>query len=157
MKLRSYGWLLLALLASPAAWAADARLEAQLKALDYTYKIDDDGDYQLVFETGEDGDRSQLVYVRVPVETYGAHRVREIWAPGYEAPGDTFPAVVANRLLEASHDVKLGGWTKQGRYAVFVVKVAANASNDELRDAIEAAAESADEMEAELTPGKDDL
>ncbi|MFZ5657500.1 MAG: hypothetical protein ACOY37_10670 [Pseudomonadota bacterium] len=157
MNFRPTALLLALVLLAPAARAADARLEAQLTSLDYTYKVDEDGDYRLVFETGDDGSRSQLVYVRSPVETLGEHRVREIWAPGYHSPGDSFPANVANRLLEASHDVKLGGWTKQGRYAVFVVKVSADATAAQLRDAIEAAAESADEIEAELTPGKDEL
>lgn len=148
------------LCAQPAAAAAadaDASVEARLKSLDYRYEVDEDGDFRLVFETGEKGERSQLVYVRSVTESYGEHRIREIWAPAYEGAEAGFPAAIANRLLEDGHEKKLGGWTKQGRYAVFVVKLSADAPATLLRDAIEAAAESADAMEAELTPGKDVL
>lgn len=157
--------LLLALcLALPASlWAqeqgqtaADSRIKAQLDALEYNYELDDDNDFKLVFEIDGD-DRSQVVYVRSPVETYGEHEVREIWSPGYVSETEQFPAPVANRLLEASSDAKLGSWVKQGKNAVFVVKIAAEASQEELDDAIDAAIRLADEMEAELTPGKDDL
>ena len=135
---------------------ADARIKAQLAELEYEYEVDDDNDFKLVFAVGDD-ERSQIVYVRSPVETYGTHAVREIWSPGYASPNGEFPAQVAIRLLEASSDAKLGSWVKQGRNAVFVVKIAADASKEELDDAIDLAVSLADEMEAELTPGKDDL
>ena len=136
--------------------SADAGIKAQLAELDYQYEVDEDNDFKLVFEVGEEG-RSQIVYILSAVESYGAHKVREIWSPAYESPGDDFAAPIANRLLEASNSAKLGGWVKQGRNAVFVVKIAANASKEALDDAISAASGLADEMEAELSPGKDDL
>ena len=135
---------------------ADAGIKAQLTALEYEYEVDEDNDFKLVFAVG-DGKRSQIVYVRSPVETYGTHAVREIWSPGYASASDEFPGPVANRLLEASSEAKLGGWVKQGRNAVFVVKIGADAGKEELDDAIDLAVSLADEMEAELTPGKDDL
>jgi hypothetical protein len=46
---------------------------------------------------------------------------------------------------------------KQGKSAVFVVKISAEASADELDAAIDAAAAAADEMEKELDDGGDDL
>ena len=52
---------------------------------------------------------------------------------------------------------KLGGWVKQDNYAVFVVKIPANAGAEALDDALDAAMAAADEMENELTPGQDDL
>ncbi|HAI46021.1 hypothetical protein D3C87_768280 [compost metagenome] len=120
-----------------------------LKQLEYPYEIDEDGDYKMVFDAGDD--RSQLVFVRSAVEEYGSHKIREIWSPGYTAPGKQFPAEVANRLLEDSQDAKLGGWVKQDQLAMFVVKVDANANKDVLSDAIDAAMRTADAMEAELT------
>lgn len=115
-----------------------------------------EGDYRLVFVMdGEKEGRSQLVYVRSSLEQYGTLRIREIWAPGYLSATDAFPAKVANRLLEATQESKAGAWAKQGRYAVFVIKVRGDAGSDELSDAIEAAVHSADEMEAELTPNED--
>lgn len=140
----------------PGNSAADAGIKAQLAALDYQYEIDEDNDFKLVFEVGQEG-RSQIVYILSTVESYGEHKVREIWSPAYESATDDFAAPIANRLLEASNSAKLGGWVKQGRNAVFVVKIAADASKEALDDAISAASGLADEMEAELSPGKDDL
>ena len=136
----------------------DPAVREQLEQLGYKYDVDSEGDYRLTFGVDEDEDgRSQLVFVRSPVETYGAHKVREVWSPGYLSDTDEFPAKVANRLLAATQDSKLGAWAKQGRYAVFVVKLSASATASELDDAVEAALRSADEMEAELTPGKDEF
>lgn len=146
---------------TPTEHTADAKVKRQLDKLEYTYEVDEDGDYKLVFDMeDEDGGkkgRTQLVYVRSPVHDYGTHAVREVWAPAYEAKGDEFPVKVANRLLEASQASILGSWAKQGRFAIFVVKIASDASAEALDDAITAAIHSADQMEAELTPGKDEF
>jgi hypothetical protein len=128
---------------------ADRAVGRHLDALDYTYEVDDDGDYKMVFDI--EGGRTQLVFVRSSVETFGTHHVREIWSPAYRAPSPQFPALVANRLLEASNSSKLGSWVKQGDTAMFVVKVDADATAQVLSDAIDAATRSADEMELELT------
>ena len=148
--------------AGPAAQAtaveADPAIGKLLDKLEYKYDVDDEGDYRLTFSLGDEEDgRSQIVFVRSPVESYGSHVVREIWSPGYLSATDEFPAQIANRLLDATQASKLGAWAKQGRYAVFVVKVSADADAKELDDAMEAALRSADEMEAELTPGKDEF
>lgn len=136
--------------------AADPAIRQLLDKLEYKYDVDEEGDYRLTFAVDEEEDgRSQLVFVRSPLETYGSHKVREIWSPGYLSTSDEFPVEVANRLLEATQESKLGAWAKQGRYAVFVVKLPADADAEALDDAVEAALRSADEMEQELTPGKD--
>ena len=138
--------------------APDPQVRQLLDELEYEYEVDEDGDYRLVFEVANSTEkRSQLVYVRSPVETYGALRLREIWAPGYKAAGTDFPAAVANRLLSASQDNKVGAWGKQDQYAVFVVRLPVDSGAEALEDAIEAAISTADAMEAELTPGKDEL
>lgn len=134
----------------------DARIKAQLAELGYKYELDDDNDFKLVFEVGDEG-RSQIVYVLSAVETYGEHSVREVWSPAYESPTEDFPGPVANRLLEASNIAKLGAWVKQGKNATFVIKIPSDASKEELDDAIDAAIKLADEMENELSPGQDDL
>ena len=82
--------------------APDPQVRQLLDELEYEYEVDEDGDYRLVFEVANSTEkRSQLVYVRSPVETYGALRLREVWAPGYKAAGTDFPAAVAfvNRLV----------------------------------------------------------
>ncbi len=140
---------------APAAQApkADPAVGRHLDKLGFKYEVDEDGDYRMVFELADD--RSQLVYVRSAVEDFGQHHVREIWSPGFQVEGDTFTAAVANRLLEASNTAKLGGWVKQNKTAMFVVKIDADASPEALSDAIDAASRSADAIELELT-GKDD-
>lgn len=160
--------LLLLLSASPAVNAAKPSPPAKkdgapevrqlLDKLGYKYEVDEDGDFKLTFGIDEAKDgRSQLVFVRSSVESYGSHKVREIWSPAYSSETDEFPAKVANRLLEATQNSKMGAWAKQGRYAVFVVKLPADADAELLDDAVDAALRSADEMEQELVPGKDDF
>ncbi len=144
--------------AKTAGKEGDPAVRRLLDKLEYKYDVDEEGDYRLTFGLDEKDDgRSQLVFVRSPVETYGAHKVREIWSPAYLSATDEFPAKVANRLLAATQESKLGAWAKQGRHAVFVIKLPADASAQELDDAVDAALRSADAMEHELTPGKDDF
>jgi hypothetical protein len=165
MRVTMFALLLSLASVAVAAREADARkptpdpqVRRQLEELKYEFEVDEDGDYKLVFDVGGSTEkRSQLVYVRSPVESYGVLRVREIWSPGYKSEDKDFPAPVANRLLAATQDNKAGAWAKQGEYAVFVVRLSANAPTKELDDAIDLAITSADQMEAELTPDKDDL
>lgn len=133
----------------------DPQIRKQLDKLGYNYELDEDGDFKLTFSL--DDDRTQLGFVISRTETYGKHRVREIWSPAYRAKDDTLPGKIANRLLEDSQNNKLGAWVKQGNYAVFVVKISADASVKELDDALTYALQVADRMEAELTPGKDEF
>jgi len=146
--------LLLAVAGSSTAAEADKAVGRQLEKLGFNFEVDEDGDYRMVFDL--DNDRTQLVYVRSAVEEFGSHAVREVWSPGYTSATDALPVAVANRLLEDAQDAKLGGWVKQQRTAMFVVKVDAKASADQLNDAIDAATRTADAMELELT-GKDEL
>ena len=144
-------------LSAPAALAGepDLALKAQLESLDVKYDIDADGDFKITFDLGEG--RSQLVWIRSATESYGDLKVREIWSPGYKHGGQEVPVKIANRLLEHSHTLILGGWTKQKEFCMLAVKIPVSATPKQLRDAAEAAADAADEMEQELTPGKDDL
>ena len=147
--------LLLAVTATGAhAAEPDKAVGRALDTLDYTYEVDEDGDYKMVFDM-DDG-RSQLAFVRSTVEEFGKHTIREIWSPAYNAPGKQFPAAVANRLLEDSQDAKMGAWVKQDQLAMFVVKVDANATPEALSDAIDAAVRTADAMELELTEQDED-
>ncbi len=66
--------LLIALAATGSAAAADAdkAVARHLDKLGYTYEVDEDGDYRMVFDV--EGDRTQMVYVRSSVEDFGTHR-----------------------------------------------------------------------------------
>lgn len=137
-----------------AATTPDQVVKAQLDSKGVTYEIDKDGDFKILYKMS--GGRTQLAWVRSIVNTYGSLKVREVWSPGYKSDSDDFPALIANSLLDKNHEVKLGAWEAQGHVAVFVVKIAADASADELVDAIEAAVNSADELEKEVTGDKDE-
>ena len=144
-------------LAAPAALARepDPAIKAQLDSLDIKYDVDSDGDFKVTFDLGNG--RSQLVWIRSSTEAYGDLKVREIWSPGYKHSGGEVPVKIANRLLEHSHGLILGGWTKQKEFCMLSVKIPVSSTPKQLRDAAEAAADAADEIEQELTPGKDDL
>ena len=131
----------------------DSVVKAQLEKKGTPFTIDDDGDFQITVNVG--GGRTQLVWVRSVVEATNHQRVREIWSPGYQGKLDSFPASVANELLEDSHERKLGGWVKQERVAMFVIKIPADANADVLDESIDLAATTADEVELELTGGDD--
>jgi len=131
----------------------DARVGKALKEAGVKYSIDEDGDYKVIFDTG-DG-RTQLAYVRSATNEYRNFEVREIWSFGYRADGDDFPALVANTLLEDTFSKKLGAWTKSGSSAIFVVRISANADAESLFSALNLAVTSADEMEEKLTGDKD--
>lgn len=135
--------------------AGDSRIRAQLDALGYKYQVDKDGDFVLTF--GLDKDRSQMAYVLSATQRYGKLEVREIWSPGYRGADSQLPGDIANRLLEDSQLSKMGGWVKQDGVAVFVVKIDAAASQQDLDDAIDYVVRAADQMEAELTPGQDEF
>ena len=137
------------------AVAPDAALGKQLTDAGVKFSTDEDGDYQMTFEL-EDG-RTQLVYLLSRVESYGSNHVREIWSPGYRYSTPELDAKVANRLLQNSGEVIMGGWVRHKSTAMFVVKIRADASPAELRDALEAAAACADTIEKELTGGKDEF
>ena len=141
--------------AAGSAEAADPSVAVALDEIGYKYEIDADGDYSLVMGL-PDSERTQLVYVRSPVESYGSYRIREVWSPAYKSATDAFPGPVANRLLEASNEIKLGSWVKQGQHAVFVIKIDADAQSQVLEQAISAAVSSADEMEQELAGADSD-
>lgn len=61
---------------------ADPAMGQLLDKLEYKYDVDEEGDYRLTFALDEEEDgRSQLVFVRSAIETYGSHKVRESGRP----------------------------------------------------------------------------
>ncbi|MCE7870926.1 hypothetical protein DYH09_11170 [bacterium CPR1] len=136
----------------------DPRVEAVLKKLEWSYKTDEDGDYQLVMQT--EGERTQLLVVRSRTFSVGNFEMREIWSAAgiYEAE---VPAEAARTLLDDSLQTKLGSWailpqsegTKQ--LVLYVSRIPADADLETFSAFAEGVAQEADSFEAELT-GKDD-
>jgi serine/threonine protein kinase len=137
------------------AGAADAQIKAQLDRIGLPYTIDSDNDFQIELPT-RDG-RTQLGWVRSPVEVYGGHRIREIWSMGYRSEGGDIPGPVANRMMEHANSQKLGGWVRQGSVGMFVVQIDAEASDGALEEAIRLGFLSADTLEQEFTGDEDAL
>jgi len=144
------------LAAFPALAAApDAAIKAQLDSQDVHYKVDGDGDFEIVYDL--DSGRTQRVWIRSSTDAYGSLKVREIWSPGYKLNGAPLPPKVAQRLLESSNNLILGGWTVQKEFAMLVVKIPVSSTPTQLRDATEFAADVADKLEKEFTADKDEL
>lgn len=135
----------------------DTRIETLLNSEGLKYEIDSDGDFKLLF--GLDEDRTHIVWINSNTERYGHLEIREIWAVGLHSSGQ-LPTDLHRSLLERNNQYKLGSWKLQrisrGEGAIFYVQVAANLDRKSLMSSIQIVAETADELEEELT-GKDDL
>ncbi len=131
----------------------DRRVETTLNETDLKFDIDKDGDFKLLLNY--DDNRSQLVFVQSKTEQYKNYEIREIFAYGYKSPSSEFSASVANRLLTDNSKKKMGAWEKRGAYAVYVIKISADADALSLKNAIQLAAICAEEMEKTITPAKD--
>jgi len=57
----------------------DPRVERALKKLGMKYKVDEDGDFKLVFAV--EGNRMQVVIISSTTETLGKMEIREVWSP----------------------------------------------------------------------------
>lgn len=129
----------------------DPRIGPLLKAHGTPYTIDDDGDYRILVDLGDD--RTQIVWVRSVVHETGEQRIREVWTYGYRSDERRIPATVANRLLSENFDLILGAWARSEGNAVLVLKIPADADADTLNEAIDLAASIGDRMEKQLVSG----
>jgi hypothetical protein len=141
--------------AVPAA-ARDASVEDRLAAMDIKYEIDDDGDYKIVVNW-EKEQRSQIVFVSGKTEEVGGLVIREVFAPAAIVSQHDITGKKALTLLEESGKTKLGSWEIRGGVVYFVAKVLDDLSAKRLDAVITVVSETADDMEIELTGGKDDL
>ncbi len=150
----------LALLLAPLAVRADETPEPDralikaFKKLDLKYKIDEDNDFVLVFDTTEG--RSQAVIVRSLIGEYGSLRTREVMAAAWQ--GEELAPEVARAMLRDNTGRIIGAWQLQGQSPstlVYVARVPAKLKPEQLLDAIIAVALSADDAEEKLTQGAD--
>jgi hypothetical protein len=141
--------------AGAAAREPDRALQKLLDKAKLKYQLDEDGDYKLTIDLG-DG-RTQLVYVRSVVHDFGTLKVREVLSIGASSAEAELSADLAKRLMRENADTKLGAWSAQGRYAIYVSKIPANADARALADAIELTATIADRLERDVSQGKDEF
>lgn len=131
--------------------APDPSVATRLAAKGTPYSVDDDGDYRILVNVGED--RSQLVWVRSIVHKTDAQHVREIWTYGLRSEERRIPAHIANRLLSENMVLIVGAWARQHGNAILVLKINADADADTLDEAIDLAASIGDRMEKRLGTG----
>lgn len=129
----------------------DASVARKLDAKETPYVVDDDGDYRILVNVGDD--RSQLVWVRSKVHATDHQRVREIWTYGLRSEERRIPVHIANRLLSENFDLIVGAWAREGGNAILVMKIDADADADTLNEAIDLAASAGDRMEQKLGNG----
>jgi hypothetical protein len=133
--------------------AADARVRNALEQLKIPFIIDDDGDFNS--ELKVDKGRTQNVLIYSTTQKLGHLEMREIASAAYRIEGD-LDAKVAQRLLASNAQLKVGAWQLDlGKgnvhYAVLSVKIPANASPQEMEDAISVVMYGADRLEQELS------
>lgn len=147
--------LLLTAIALPAA-ASDASVKARLDARGVKYEVDGDGDYKVTYNYSEE-DRTQLVFVSGSTQSVAGFVVREIFSPAGRVEKDDIDGAKALELLEESRNNKLGSWELQGDVLYFVIKLSDSMSAAELESAMDIAAQTADDMEKEMSGDRDDL
>lgn len=147
--------LLLTAITLPAT-ASSASVKARLDARGMKYEVDGDGDYKATYNYSEEG-RTQLVFVSGRTESVGGFIVREIFSPAGRVEKDDIDGKKALELLGESRQNKLGSWELAGDVLYFVVKLPDSISAAELESAMDIAAQTADDMELELSGDRDEL
>ncbi|MDP5170299.1 MAG: hypothetical protein NWR72_08630 [Bacteroidia bacterium] len=149
--------LLPSLFAQPGSDAPSAVSDPEvlLQELGYMYEMTEGGNFRCVFEVGEEG-RTQLVIINTAVYVYGQLEIREIIS--LAGRFKKMDKKVMLRLLQDSGEKKLGTWSVEQQddgdyYVYFTARIAGSTSAPALNSAIQLVAESADEMEQEITSG----
>jgi hypothetical protein len=137
----------------PALALADASVKTRLDARGIQYEVDADGDYKVTYSYKDEG-RTQLVFVSGSTESVGGFKVREVFAP---AAKDGISGSKAIELMGESRTNKIGSWELQGDVLYFVIKLPDSVDATELESAMDIAAQTADNMEIELSGDEDAL
>lgn len=135
--------------------ASDATLVARLDAQGIGYERDRDGNYRVVFAWQQEA-RSQVAFVAGTAHAFGNGAVREVFSPAARVPAGGFDAARGNALLRDSQANILGAWEIAGDVLFYVIKLHDDADGARLEQALEVAAQLADDMEQQMT-GEDVL
>ena len=148
---------LLAIAASLSAPAlADESVKRRLDAQDITYEVDGDGDYKVTYNYSKEG-RTQLVFVSGSTESVAGFTIREVFAPAARIEKDGINGRKALELMENSRQQKFGSWEIAGDVLYFVIKLPESVTAKQLEAAMDIAAQTADDMEIEISGDRDDL
>lgn len=144
-----------ALLASNPVLADDS-VSSRLHAAGIGFQVDEDGDYKVTYSYSKEG-RTQLVFVSGGTQQVGGFTVREVFSPAARMGQDGITGGKALELLAESRKNKLGSWEVSGDVLYFVIKFPDTLDADALEAMMDIAAETADDMEMELSGDRDDL
>jgi len=136
--------------------AGDASVKKRLEARGIKYQVDGDGDFKVTYNYAKEG-RTQLVFVSGGTEEVGGFKVREVFSPAARVEKDDIDGAKALELLSESRKNKLGSWELAGDVLYFVVKLPDNLTAEQLEAAMDIVAETADDMELEISGDRDDL
>lgn len=159
MKSQLALWVVLLSLTTPLsapAQAADAAVTSRLDARGIKYEIDADGDYKVTYNYADEG-RTQLAFVSGKTESIEGFVIREVFSPAATLEQDGVDGAKALELLADSHTNKLGSWEIDGDVLYFVIKLPDGVDAAQLETAMEIAAQTADNMEIELSGDADRL
>ncbi|MCR6687108.1 hypothetical protein [Pseudoxanthomonas sp.] len=137
------------------AWA-DASVQTRLDSRGVKYEVDEDGDYKVTYNYKSEG-RTQLVFVSGRTERVGGFIVREVFAPAGRLEQDGIGGDKALELLRESRQNKLGSWEVAGDVLYYVIKLPDSVDATTLESAMDIVAETADDMEIELSGPRDAL
>jgi hypothetical protein len=140
----------------PAAQAQDASVKSRLDAQGIKYEVDGDGDFKVTYNYSKEG-RTQLVFVSGKTETVGGFTIREVFSPAARVAKDGINGAKALELLAESRKNKFGSWEIGGDVVYFVIKLPDTVNAKQLEAAMDIAAETADDMEIEISGDRDDL
>ena len=133
---------------------SDAGVEEALRSVGLRYTKLDNGNLRVNW-TIKSGPRTHLTFVNAKSSNYYGVEMRDVWAIGFSATSIDSNNLQA--LLELNAKYKLGAWEVQKcndkLYAVFTIRIPANASGKTLKTAMICAAEVADEIELKATRG----
>lgn len=132
--------------------SAEDTLAQRLDAQGVGYERDEDGDYRVIFVWQQEN-RSQQAFVAGSAHVLGDSAVREVFSPAAPVPEGGFSAEQADMLLRDSQRNILGGWEIAGDTLFYVIKLHDDADGARFEQALEVAAQLADDMELQLTGG----
>lgn len=134
----------------------DASVKSRLEARGLKYTVDNDGDFKVTYSYDKEN-RTQLVFVSGKTETVGGFKIREVFSPAARTEKDGIDGAKALELMTESRRNKLGSWELQGDVLYFVIKLPDSMDAAQMESAMDIAAQTADDMELEISGDRDDL
>jgi hypothetical protein len=143
------------------AGVADRRVKEALDSAGLQYEVTSDNTYKVTISI--EGGRSQVVLIDSDTSKINGANLefREVYSLGYKSKAP-LSKEITNKLMAQSHDKKIGSWEliqeagNVNKLVVFTAKIDAEMNGKNLDRIIKSVGLVADDMENELTNGKDE-